>query len=416
MYQQPPFFYPNPLIYRNKQYVRQYLSTPVVLILGILQIVNAAITVLSSLIIAPISKDLTYILERYLENISTENIFFSFSTSISIPIVPIALAIAFLLMYRTSKKNSQKNSDANGATAFWIVSIFQLIGLIFSAILIALAFGIFSLALNQVRYETHYSYDPTEYSSTINGAGIATAVLGISLIILVVVFVVNLIYIINQLRFASSIKKSLTGPVLVAKGAKAYSVMSVIFAVFSCFGVVAGAISFFAVFFAADDIIQTAGLSSASKTALISYMGLILISAILTFANHIYMAKFALGYNKHIIAAGPTGCNLPMPVMVQNATMPQPAEQVPAEQTKYTPVTTAATEVMTPATTKPDATAITDAEVPVTTESATPATPSTDSSPETQPAEETTPSHCPQCGTQIAKGHSFCSNCGTKVV
>ncbi len=390
MYQHPPFFYPNPLIQRNKQYVRQYLSSPIVLILAILLSVQILLGIISSVVFSPKAADLGELFVNYLESSLGDEITFSASTSVSIPVTTIVLAVAFFLMYFGAKKNSQKATDENGTTLYWVIAILQLIGSILAiAIYILAVLAIFFLIGNLKADVSDAGLDGG-FSTYSSEASVATAFIIALTILMTALIAVVFVYAISELRFASSLKKSLTTVELRAKGAKTYGVFNVIFSVFSCFGVIFNAIAFFAVIFAAKDLTNAIG-GSANEGAYIAFMAINLISSVVSFANCIYTAKFALGYSKHIAAAGPYGCNLPMPVAVYDATAPQPIQQVSVEQNIPNPYP--------PAETTPETSAN---------------APTVDNT-NTQTSQTTT-NVCPQCGTLVAAGHSFCSNCGTKIV
>ncbi len=428
MYGQNQFYNPEPFIYRNKDYLRQFLCKPIVLILGILQAFSALTQLVTSIISANLSNTTKIALAQYLQSIFGDNISIETSNSISINLLPIVLAIAFFTIYFCAKKS---NSDYKpGVTTFWVISIITLVIFIIAAVVLSLAIIVLLVSIPKMKQEfsIYYFYNnilPNTYNNDVT-TGLTIAIILI-FAILIIALTLILIYGISQFKFASSMRKSITTPYLFANGAKTYGVLHVIFSVFSCLGTIASVIGFFAVLFAADSFSRTIGVNLEKSTS-ISLAGLNMLSSVCAFAYNIYMAKFALGYNKHILAAGQGNYNQPSPAASYNAPPAQPYCQPPVQ---AAPQPFASVQGPAPVYSESGATTVLHPEQPAT-ESTPPvysesgATTVLKPKPEVEPTlskeskpaadKEAVPAFCPECGTPVIPGQAFCSECGTKTV
>ncbi len=374
MYEQNPYNNPMLLINRNKNYVHQFLCSPVILILGILQAAAAALSLFSSFLISAASKEFAGMLNELFASLNeaypTEVNFTASDLSISIPVLPIILAVAFFLMYFSAKSKKDSNGAANGATILFITSILSVIG----ASLFALLFVILAIVMILAGSYLTGGSVVTAYGIT-NSADLAAAQSAISVVYILLIGFMALcvawlfVSSISYLKFTSSIKKSLTTAELLAKGAKTYGVINVISAIFSGIGMVISIILFFAALF----------VSEISPLAILA--GIYATSNLLSFIYTIFNAKFAFGYNKHIAAAGPNGMYLPMPVVEYAPAQTEPVYSVPTAEESTT-------------------------------------TPEADTDQSTQSAEATTESpmhYCAGCGAPVAEGQRFCANCGRSV-
>ncbi|MBQ4568965.1 MAG: zinc-ribbon domain-containing protein [Ruminococcus sp.] len=429
MYGQNQFYTPDPFIHRNREYVRQFLCKPILLILGILQAVSAVLTIIQSVVTSSMSQSLNQEINRFIVDLTGENVSVADSGSVSIPLMPIALAIAFFTIYFCAKK-SNGNFKA-GVTTFWVISIVALVVCIIAAVILGLSIILLLVLLPRMRQELllpamyyNNSILPNAYNNEV-ATGITLAfILVVAIMAIALTFI--LLYGINQFRFASSIRKSISTPYLFANGAKAYGVLHVISSVFSCLGTIGSVIGFFAVMLSSENLSRTLNINMDSDTS-IAIMGLSLLSSILTFAYNIYMAKFALGYNKHILAATQGGYEQAAPAVNYSAPSAQPYYQPPVQtaQQPFAPVQesapiyseSGATTILNPEQTASAPTPeypMSGATTVLTPEPEAVPIPSEDSEPEAD--KEAVPGFCPECGTPVIPGQAFCSECGTKTI
>lgn len=374
MNEQTQFYNPEPLIFRNKNYVCKFLCSPIILVLGILQGVSILISLITSFVASSMYEDVVAALKLFLEKLLEEEVKVEASSSFSIPITAIAMAIGFFVMYFSAKNGNKNDGAKSGATIHWVVAIIALVACCIAAVALGLAIIAIALAIPKLSNSSYIRYNGVITELTDNMKAGLTATFIVCIVILAVVITFALIYGISQFRFASSVRKSLGTTELTAKGAKTCGVMNVISAVFSGFALLGSAIGFFATLFLPENAFQQFDLHI-RHSSLITIAGISLISTAISFAYNIYMAKYAFGFHNHITAAGAGGVNLPMPVIAY-APPVQPAYTAP--------------------------------EAPV----------QTPCEPEVQeaPAEkaEAAPAFCPECGTPVAEGQLFCAECGTK--
>lgn len=395
MYTQNQFYNPEPLIYRNKHYVRQFLGSSTILILGIIQTITSLLNLFS--LFLPMA-DLSDTISQFMKETTGENVNISFSNSSSFSLMPIAFAVCFYLIYFCARSKRKNSAIKGSVTFFWALCIVQLVLSSLAAAAFTLLISLLAILIPNIGRFMNMSMDQSYTGADITAATSAVSiVLVILLIFLAAITAFMLFYSINQLRFAASIRNSISTPELSAKGAKATGVSYVIFSVFTSLGLVISAIFFFVGLFAPESSLIIFGLPY-TKSTFVSIYGISLISNFIGLAYYIYMAKFAFGYNKHILAAGPNGCNLPMPVIAYNPAPEQPVNQATETQFDTTPEAPAQEEETTAQ------------------EEETSATPEAECTYEPQPADAAyVPAFCPHCGTPVAEGHSFCSGCGNKL-
>ncbi len=420
MHGQNPFYNPEPLIYRNKHYVKQYLATPAVLILAILQTIAIVLSLLSSVFSAANSEAFSNAMASIMQDSFGENVNFSVSTSTSLPLLSAAFGVCFFLLYFCARSKKENSAVKGSVTFFWVLSIIQLVGnCLISALFVLLIFVMLLIIPSTMYLLNTYSYQQSIYDAeSASVADIFTIVMIIFFVIMAAIVAFILFFSINHLRFAASVRKSVSTPELSSKGAKGTGVAYVIASVFSAVGLLFGAIIFFAAFFI-PEVNHINSNATFGKDALLSIGASCLISYFINLANYVYMAKFAFGYRKHIDTAGPGGSYLPIPVMQINSApaqtyyQPAPAQPVTGavtqEQNSY-PAPTAdfalATEAEPSLCAEPAAESVTDIHEDAESES----TNTPDAS------QNEFPRFCSNCGVPTVKGQFFCSNCGTKTV
>lgn len=381
MNEQNQIFTSDPYTLRNKNYVCRFLCSPVILALGILNAIEAIISIVSNFLTRDVSEEfasaLTHLLEDYLDEELTT------TSSFSIPIVPIVMAIGFFVMYFSAKTGDKNDGAKSGSTILWVLAIITLVACSVAAVALLLVIIALALAIPYITNNNLEALYDIPFRFTGDVRGVLMSITIVFIVIFSIIITILLIYGISQFRFASSVRKSLSTPELTAKGARTYGVLSVISSVFSGIGLLGTAIGFFAILTLPDTFIRIEDIYI-QRSSLVSVSGISLLTSALSFAYNIYMAKYAFGYHRHIAAAGPNGVNLPMPVIAYAAPV-KSVYSAPAQPSESIPV-------------QPEETKVED--VPY-------------AQGETQ--DDAPPAFCPECGTPVVTGQLFCAECGTKV-
>lgn len=195
----------------------------------------------------------------------------------------IFLLIALIIIYTKSKNPSPHSSPSAGFTIGWVFAILKLIGTILLFAYIIIIFSILSIFLTNTN--NNYFSDFDSLSST--------AALIVFFATFAVFFGVALFYAINNLRYYSSLRKSIRTIYLERKGAAPYGVMSIIGG--SCALFLSVSLLFLINFSTSDYLINSFLNPGENSLAYISYMTLLLsgVQSILT-------GIIAVGYNNHI--------------------------------------------------------------------------------------------------------------------
>lgn len=390
MYNQYPQASPMETIRRNRISVKNYLGSSNALTIAVLYILSIVLSFITTIVSAPFTNSLIASLYNELDIDMPVTTGFN----LNIPVLPILLIVAFILMYSSGKKRNPDTPNSAGAIIFMVVSIIQLVlmclaivGVILILVL-AIALGSMASTLFESGSSSYY-YGYGFIGGYIDTATASVAIIAliVALIVIIGVIVIGLINAIGMVRFSNSIRKGLNSPELSAKGAKAVGVTNVFYAIFSGFSIIITPIS-----------LLTTGAYlhlSIEASGLILYMALVTITTILSFIMNICMARFAFGFNKHVKAElNNRSTTQETPVYtapVQPAPQSAAYYQAPAPQnieTNAEPEPVAAPQsVVAP---EPETTA------PCTTEPAT-------------------QNICPICGESVVPGQAFCAECGYKL-
>lgn len=317
------------LIMRNRQYVKQYLGKPITLAIPIVILAVAVISGFMSFVVFAIG------MGEWLADVGSwmsqdTGVDFTFNVSpSSLSLMTIVMCVAMFIIHSKSKNQDPSSMPNGGVTTFWVWSIITLVQDIISCVVLVfvpIIFGaIFSLAFNRMAYVGETSGPE---------GGIIALAIGLLFFVFAIMIFVILFKSINRFRFASSIRKSITTEDLTSKGAVPYAVMNIITAVF---GVIGNAIAFGFIGVLNEywsELMQGgAGYTDIPvlPESFMSIMGISLVASTLSLLEPVLMGVFALGYSKHIKAAGVGGSNLPMPEYQQTApvqTAYQPAAPV----------------------------------------------------------------------------------------
>ena len=318
MYEQPF----NPFA-KNLSIVKDYFRSGGVLALAIIRAVTTVMTVVASAVSAKYIYAFTInVLRRYdapYDVINTVHEQMSSSTASTVAsIVPSALigiliAVAFFIIYFKSRDDSPEASPKSGFGILYVIGVLNVIGAILVSLLLALCIvAVIILAVEFSKYlngaygaynDLSLPFDIDGYYSMSSGAATVLAVV-LAIVFAVTAFIV-LFYYINQLRYYSSLKNSISSVELLSKGARPYGVMNIIFAVISALNL----LSLPALYSSIDML----GIDSSSMVIVGVLLAVLQIASVASmflegriaigYAKQIDKVKF--GYNTHAPAAGP---------------------------------------------------------------------------------------------------------------
>ncbi len=219
-----------------------------------------------------------------------------YSIVCSIPSIVITglIATGYFMLYFKSKNEDPASSPKAGITILYILAIIQLVTTCLACLYLVLAilvFGIFAI----VGYSNPSALDMTAQDASI----LSTAML-IVVIILAGMLALTLTYSISHLMYINSIKKSISSPKLYNKGAGAYGTMSIIYAVFSSFALIAGLMATLLM----PSIFKAAGVNDPYITTMFTVMQPMYIlsglASVVSVVLCITDAVIARGYKKYI--------------------------------------------------------------------------------------------------------------------
>lgn len=300
MYEQPF----NPYA-ANLAVIKGYFKQTKVLIIGILYIVSAIISIITSVI--TVSRTGQYIndafsilksfgldpgvneneIRQIIDAASASSVTSTLPSIIVSAGVILLTAAAFIIMYVKSRSDAPESGPKAGVTILYVLAVislvFTIIGLV-GTILLVILFMYLAGTISSIGSD---SIDiGNGYQLNIDGAAISVIVIVLG-IFLLLVMIYSLIVAVSQKRYYGSIKASLNTVELQNKGAKAYGVLCIINAVFvglSVFSSVYALMSF-----------TSAGLTSLIPTGILS-----IVSTVVSFLILIFNAMIALGYKKYI--------------------------------------------------------------------------------------------------------------------
>ncbi len=379
---------------QNVAIIKSYFKRPLVLIIAILYILASLASVVvafttssgmsqmfSSLFSIPeVVEGMTAEDMQMFELYTNEGYMTISMMSSMIPsLILMGLTVAsYFIIYFKSKNENPFATPKAGFTILFILSILELIASIGVALLLLLCvalFGILALAM------------PQEAGMSSGDSAVMVAVFIVLAVIYIALGAVLLTYAINKLRYINSVRNGLSTVNISYKGAGAYGVFSIIFAVM---GIIS---SLTLMLFGPLMSALTASLGEPMLDSLFAPLGnVFLISGAVSILSSVYMLLdgiLALGYKKHIkkITNGFDGFFIPQPAYAAApapATSPVAETYAPQENVQSAPVF----------------------EAPIVTN---------DTVAMETPVAKPQALCCPKCGAAVNKSDIFCNTCGTKV-
>ena len=302
-------------------------------------------------------------------------------------LISILPAAALFIIYFKSRNESPESSPKAGVMILYVLSVISLVCMIIATVIAGLSIVVTVWAVivfgNQNAGSSDFTFEnPTDgqrYNINIDPA-LITVVAIIGAVFFAIFIVIALVYVVSQKRYYGSIKDSISSVELQNRGAKAYGVFCVIFAVFAGLGLLGIPASFLSL---GALHLDTAGIIALIVSDLAS---------VVAFVQLIFEAKVALGYKKYIDevkygynrhASGPYS-----PYTAPQGQVPYAAPVQPAQEAgPYDPIL-------------PEAPAA----------SANPYADSYTAAPKAPTAFV-----CPSCGSPIDPDITYCGNCGTKL-
>lgn len=389
MYNQYPQYSPMDAIRRNRISVKSYLGSSNALTIAVLYIISIVLSLITAIVSAPILSQLTVAMYRELDIDMPVSTGFSFN----IPVLPILLIVAFILMHSAGKKRNPDTPNAAGAIIFMVVSIIQLVlmclGIVGAVFIVILAIALGSMASSFLEAgSSSYYYGYGFIGGYIDTAAESAAIIALILALIVVigVIVLGLVNAIGMVRFSNSIRKGLNSPELTAKGAKAVGVCNVINAIFGGLGIILAPISMIIM------KISTPYFYLVDESIFVAYLIALILSSVLSFIMNICMARFAFGFNKHVKAE----------LSNTSYTQEAPVYTVPVQQVAPQSATYYQTSEPHNFEINAEPEPVVSAEPEIT-------------APQTAADNVTTQNVCPICGESVVPGQAFCAECGYKL-
>ena len=261
----------------NISIVKGYLKSGKVLLLGILYLLSLVLSVINLLIPKNLSSVYDYLDLLNNMGVDTSELITYYSgadtsvlilTTVISAVITLLTAVGFIVMFAKSRSQNPESSPAAGVGILHVLSVITFVVSIIAAVLCGLAYLLIVIAGGSI--SDYYSFDGDMTAAVLIIVGVALAI-----VLFFLIFVTA-----AQKNFYRSIKHSLSTVQLHNKGAAAYGVLNIIFAV--CSGVTA----------------------IGSLITLINYFNLStllsFLSAVLNLFILILTASFALGYNSYI--------------------------------------------------------------------------------------------------------------------
>lgn len=377
---------------QNTDIIKNFFKRPIILVFAIFSFILPLISFISSLLMSPAANSF---LDSYVTN-SGANI----SISFSIPIGSVFLAVCYLLIYIFSKNPHPAKSPSAPFTVLWVLAI---ISLVISSLIILLLFlfiGVFFLVLYagaSYSYRSYYSFNDS-FPQNFPAEAIIPLFLFV-ICVLLIVFAFMLFYSINNLRYLSSIRKSMHSIYLKKNGAMAFGVINIIFASF-CF------------LLALVSLTGVLGNLTNTPAVFVFSGGLILLA--LSGTQNLIQGIIAVQYSKYI--SDITRTLRKDPVSASPYTAPAvnaPYNPAPAPQSENFANPYEAQPGMPPAPSAP----MENPYAPQPAENTAPSAAPEINMPDPAPVQEPPANDhvCPNCGASIFKSDMFCNNCGTKL-
>ena len=299
MYEQPF----NPYA-ANLAAVKNCLSRPKVLVLGILYIVSGVLGVINTILINANTNLIAQTVFSYLESygismgsandaIGSLNSNISASTIMSAAvsaIITLLFAAGFILMYVKSRSLSPEASPKSGVTILYVFAVISLVLTILGVIGAVIVVLLFSYLFIAQTSDSGSSESVVQSLETTYGvtSGAITAVLIILGVIVLLAIAYALFIAINRVRFYGSVRNSMQSIELENKGASPYGAACVINAIFTALSLTNTC------------AIYSALTSSRVYSPLVTLFVISLLSTVLSAVMLIVEASIAFSYKKHI--------------------------------------------------------------------------------------------------------------------
>ena len=305
MYEQPF----NPFA-KNLAVVKDYFKSGSVLALAVVRGIIVVLTVITALIGSASASSIMNSLSKTMSELDLPAEFTESWNSIAsqsassttsilsyIPSIAVSLLVvaALLIIYFKSRNSSPEASPKAGVTILYILAIISMVAMIIAAVISVLGIGVLIWAV-ATQAGSQSGSTPIRYTNPTDGkqyqisvdAGLATVFVAVIAVFFIIFMVIALIYVVNTKRYYGSIRASISTVELQNRGAKAYGVFNVIFAVISGLGLLSIPTSFIS--------IATLHLDGMGIVALVIDS----LTKIAAFAALVLEAKIALGYKKYI--------------------------------------------------------------------------------------------------------------------
>ncbi len=347
----------------NIEIVKGYFKKSKVLVIGILYLIIAAIGIISALL-GPASgqAEVMQLLDRLGINSSDASVAIAASSVTNVisavftAIIFTLTAVAFIILFAKSRSANPNSSPVAGATILYVLAIITFVCSIILAVLTVIAY-----ALSVVFGISLFSRD----SETTSQATVLFVIGGVILAI----FLFLLIFVCAcRKNYYRSVRHSLTSVELQNKGATAWGVFNIIFAVF--FGI---------------STILTLVETFRNPVSLRSVLSAVMMAA--TFVTRILDASIALGYSRYIKRHITGYNNTPYNGAQNNGYAPVPNQPYANNRPPY--------------------------HQPYRNDQ--PNVPYNDNFTQQNAPAQQRPTVCPNCGAPVDPSLPFCGNCGTKL-
>ncbi len=390
-----------PVVTRNRNYIKEFLSKPFLLIAFIVIIASTILSYIVAAVSTSAMIPFVEVINEYANNMTDGNVTFSVSGNISLGnIVSILLIVSLIAMYVASRNQDKPDAPKGAVTTFHIWSILSMIGDFITAgvfLLCPLLFGLIFTLIAKADTSA-LGVAPLDLPGRVIFVTIA-----ICSIIFIAYAVLYIIKGISGFRFGSSLKNSISTPELSAKGCKAFAVTNIINSVFVAFCSIVSSFVTLVLPSIESPSPEFDFMFDAYKAIPMDVITVCsLINTLLSLVTPVCLAIFALRCKKHIENAGENGCNLPAPAPFVPVQTPQPAYTTSTPQPQQT----------TPAQPAAD----TDNDNPYAEAFGTPEPVAPTA--EQAPAQENTspaPKFCNMCGLPVKPEQNFCNGCGHKL-
>ena len=199
---------------RNLHFIKEFCRRPQVLVLAILFTASFVMTIVSGVVnVDEMSRELAsmFDIRRYSEYQSFRSGYIG--TLIVSSIFSVLILAALWIIHLRSRSNNPSANPLAGFTIIRVLAIIEIVFLCLGALILFITFGVMA--------------------SIPDDTGYAAAIMSVGIVVLLIALAVMLLFVISQLVFAGSFKKSLYSPYLLSKGSVLFGVMMILSALAS---------------------------------------------------------------------------------------------------------------------------------------------------------------------------------------